>query len=215
MKFIDGGWLPFVIGLGVFLITFAWTTGQRVLRKTRDETGLPIGTLIDSLAYASPYRVQGTAVFMMPSGDAAPVALLHHLKHNQVLHEHVVLLTIRIDDVPRIADEERMDVIPLKLGFTRMMARYGYMDEAQLPALLALAADRHADFTYDAMTTSYYLGRDSLRLPHGRQFIRNGLLRLFVWLHRNELDPTVHFSIPPNRVVELGARLDLKSVEGL
>jgi len=209
MKFADGGWLPFVIGLLTFLVTIAWFTGLRVLRASRADSGFPVEVLISSLALSPPHRVGGTAVFMTPPGDSAPVALLHHLKHNQVLHERVVLLTIVTDEAPRVADSARMTADCLEIGFVRIVAHYGYMEEVNVPALLELASPQSGCTLYDAMSTSFYLGRESLTLPASGNLALRGLLRLFVWLHKNELDATAHFAIPPNRVVEMGARLDL------
>lgn len=209
MKFVDGGWLPFVIGLLVLLLTVAWFTGLRVLRASRADSGYPVDILIDSLALSPPHRVAGTAVFMMPPGTAAPVALLHHLKHNQVLHERVVLLTLLTTDAPRVAEGERLTVDCMAAGFVRIVARYGYMEEANVPALLEHASPASGQVLYDPMRTSFYLGRESLALPaHGNCALRL-LLRIFIWPHKNELDATAHFCMPPNRVVELGARLDL------
>lgn len=209
MKFMDGGWLPFVIGLFTFLVTLSWFTGMRVLRQSRADSGYPIEALVASLALAPPHRVNGTAVFMMPPGDSAPVALLHHLKHNQVLHERVVLLTMVTHEVPRIADSERIVVDAMAAGFVRIFAHYGYMEEANVPLLLDMASSRSGHRLYDPMSTSFYLGRDSLTLPRAGNLAVRSSLRIFVWLHKNELDATTHFCIPPNRVVELGARLDL------
>jgi KUP system potassium uptake protein len=209
MKFFDGGWLPLLIGVVTFLITFSWFTGLRVLRESRIDSGLPMDLLIDSLVANPPHRVHGTAVFMMAPGPSAPVALLHHLKHNQVLHEHVVLLTLFTEEVPRIPDTGRLTFTNLALGFKKIVARYGYMEAANVPKLLELAEQQAGCCLYDPMSTSFYLGRETLSAPYKGGLVTNLLLRLFVWLHKNELDSTTHFGIPPNRVVELGARLDL------
>jgi len=213
MKFIDGGWLPFVIGLLVFLLTSAWFSGLQILRASRADAGYPVEALVDSLALAPMHRVLGTAVFMMPPGHAAPVALLHHLKHNQVLHERVVLLTLITDEAPRVDAAQRLQVECMAAGFIRIQAHYGYMEEANVPALLEQAEPHLGYALYDPMSTSFYLGRESLTPPDRGNPARRMLLRLFIWLHKNELDATTHFGIPPNRVVELGARLDLVLTE--
>lgn len=209
MKFAEGGWLPFAIGTLTMLITFAWYTGVQVLQASRSESGLPLDLFVSSLALSPPHRVQGTAVFMMPPGAAAPTALLHHLKHNQVLHEHVVVLTLIIDEAPRVADSARMQVSCMDIGFIRIIAHFGYMEEVNVPALLLLAGEQTGCTLFDLMTTSFYMGRESLVEPGAGNILRRLLLKLFIWLHKNELDATSHFQIPPNRVVELGARLDL------
>jgi len=209
MKFADGGWLPFLIGLVTFMVTISWFTGLRVLRESRSDSGLPIDVLIESLVVAPPHRVHGTAVFMMAPGSSAPVALLHHLKHNQVLHERVVLLTLLTEEVPRIKNSERLTVTAMPIGFTKIVAHYGYMESADVPKLLELAELQTDYCLYDPMSTSFYLGKESLSAPFKGKVMMNLLLQLFIWLHKNELDSTTHFGIPPNRVVELGARLDL------
>ena len=146
---------------------------------------------------------------MMPPGSSVPTVLLHHLKHNQILHECVVVLTLITDEAPRVADSERMQVDRLEIGFVRIVAHYGYMEEANVPALLTLASAQSGLCLYEPMTTSFYLGRESLVAPREGHIAMRILLKLFVWLHKNELDATSHFHIPPNRVVEVGARLDL------
>jgi KUP system potassium uptake protein len=209
LKFIEGGWLPVLIGTLLFLLSFSWFYGMRVLRQSRADTGLPIDILISSLADSPPHRVHGTAVFMMAPGSSAPVALLHHLKHNQVLHERVVLLTILTEESPRVELADCLTIAELQIGVIRIVARYGYMQEANVPNLLELAQKQLGCCLYDPMSTSFYLGRETLSVPHDGNFFANMFLHLFIWLHKNELDSTSHFGIPPNRVVELGARLDL------
>ncbi len=146
---------------------------------------------------------------MMPPGASFPRALLHHLKHNQVLHERVVVLTLITDEAPRVADSERMAIECLELGFVRIVAHFGYMEEENVPALLTSASNQTGQTLYDPMTTSFYLGRESLVPPSRGNIALRLLLRLFIRLHKNELDASSHFCIPPNRVVELGARLNL------
>jgi KUP system potassium uptake protein len=211
MKFADGGWLPFVIGTMTFLLTFAWFFGLQVLRASRQGSGLSLEDFIASLALSPPHRVLGTAVFMMPPGESVPMVLLHHLKHNQVLHEHVVILTLVTDEIPRVPRSNRLNVQCMDTGFVRIVAHYGYMERANVPELLALASNQVKLTLYDAMSTSFYLGRESLVVTRHGNFVRRLLLRLFTWMHKNELDATAHFGIPPNRVVELGARLELLS----
>ena len=209
VKFTDGGWLPFTIGALVFLTTMAWTVGQRVLRLSRHESELSLKDFIETLSVSPPLRVPGTAVFMMPPSISFPMALLHHLKHNQVLHERVAVLTLSIEDSPRIPAAEQLEVEALGLGFVRVVAHLGYMDSVSVPELLRRAFEQiHMD-AYEPMTTSFYLGRESLVVAHTGRLAMRLLLRLFILLRKNELDASEHFGIPPNRVVEMGARLDL------
>ena len=192
-------------GVGELIRNFGNTVAFMIDGEHKVETG----SLVESLVVAPPHRVHGTAVFMMAPGSSAPVALLHHLKHNQVLHERVVLLTLLTEEVPRIKNSERLTVTAMPIGFTKIVAHYGYMESADVPKLLELAELQTDYCLYDPMSTSFYLGKESLSAPFKGKVMMNLLLQLFIWLHKNELDSTTHFGIPPNRVVELGARLDL------
>jgi KUP system potassium uptake protein len=213
MKFADGGWLPFAIGTLTFLLTFAWFTGIRRLRESRKESGLPLEDFVASLGLSTLHRVHGTAVFMMPPGQSTPMVLLHHLKHNQVLHERVVVLTMYTTEAPRVPDADRLTVLCMEIGFVRVEARYGYMEQANVPELLILASDKLQLPLYDSMTTSFYLGRESLVVTERWNVIKKFLMGLFVWMHKNELDATSHFGIPHNRVVEMGARVELTRLD--
>ena len=152
MKFADGGWLPFAIGTLTFLLTFTWFTGIRMLRESRVDSGLPLEDFVASLGVSELHRVHGTAVFMMPPGQSTPMVLLHHLKHNQVLHERVVILTLHTTEAPRVPPENRLVVHCMDLGFVRLEANYGYMEEANVPELLMQASDTLKQPLYDAMT---------------------------------------------------------------
>jgi KUP system potassium uptake protein len=209
MKFADGGWLPFAIGTLTFILTFAWFTGIRRLRESRKESGLPLEDFVASLGLSTLHRVHGTAVFMMPPGQSTPMVLLHHLKHNQVLHERVVILTMYTTEAPRVSDADRLTVQCMEIGFVRVEARYGYMEQANVPELLILASDKLQQPLYDSMTTSFYLGRESLVVTERWNVLKKLFMGLFVWMHKNELDATSHFGIPHNRVVEMGARVEL------
>jgi KUP system potassium uptake protein len=212
LKFADGGWLPVTMGGAVFLITFAWFTGNRVLRNSRKDTGIPLDYLISSLALAPPQKVCGTAVFLSEETENVPTVLLHHLKHNQVLHETVILLTLLTDEAPRLHDEERITVERCSPVFIRVVARYGYMEQPNVPAVLQLASKQAGIAPYDPMTTSFYLGRESITPPQEGSLPLRWILGFFILLRRNENDATSHFGIPPNRVVEIGARLELAPV---
>jgi KUP system potassium uptake protein len=213
LKFADGGWLPVTIGGIVFLITFAWFTGNRVLRESRKDTGVPLDYLISSLALAPPPTVCGTAVFMSEENEYVPTVLLHHLKHNQVLHETVILLTLLTDEAPRLRDEQRITVKRCSPVFIRITARYGYMEQPDVPKVLQLASQQAGIAPYDPMSTSFYLGRESLTSSPACGLPMRWLMGLFAWLRKNENDATSHFGIPPNRVVEIGARLELVPID--
>ncbi len=208
MKFADGGWLPLGIGALTFLISTSWLIGLRALHRARKDSGLPLAAFIASIAATPPHRVSGTSVFLMAAGDSIPTTLLHHLKHNQVLHEQVILLTLLTHETPWVPLAERYNVRRLEQGFVRIEGHYGYLDTLDVPQLLEQALPRAKCPRYDAMTTTFYLGRDSLSVQT-HSFGRGLLLSLFALLRRNELDATEHLGLPPNRVIEMGARLDL------
>lgn len=209
MKFADGGWLPLSIGALTFLISTSWLIGLRALQNARKDSGLSLDAFISSIAAAPPHRVYGTAVFLMATGDSVPATLLHQLKHNQVLHEQVILLTLLTEEIPRVAPAERFNVKRLEQGFVRIEGRYGYLEMLDVPQLLEQALQSAGCSNYDAMTTTFYLGRESLSVQTKNRPGRHMLLTLFRLLRKNELDATAHLGLPPNRVVEMGTRLDL------
>jgi len=213
-KFAEGGWLPVVIGAGALAVTLSWYRGQSTLHHVHDTDGLPLAVFVESLALSPPHRVQGVGVFMAPEADAVPLVLLHHLKHNQMLHETVVILSILPDESPRLAESRRLEITRMDIGFIRIKARYGYKERVDVPSLLEQASASLGMTLHDPMTTTYYLGREALVASACRNPVRLVLERLFILLHRNELDATTYFGLPPNRVVELGSRLELPDLAG-
>jgi len=214
LKFADGGWLPVAIGIVALTVTASWFIGQSALRRARDDVGLPLDVFVSSLAMSPPHRVPGVAVFMAPDTDSVPLVLLHHLKHNQMLHETVVVLSLIPDEVPRVPESQRLDIKRLDIGFVRIKARYGYKEKVDVPHLLEQASTQLEQALYDSMATTFYLGREALVAASGGNPLRQGLERLFILMHKNEVDATTHFGLPPNRVVELGARLELPNSTG-
>jgi KUP system potassium uptake protein len=210
VKFVDGGWLPLVLGLAVFLVMTTWVAGRRQLAAESRERSMPVADFLASLALQPPQRVRGTAVFLTPETEGVPLVLLHHLKHNQVLHETVILLTLVTEETPHVSEADRLRIEPLGLGFHRVVARYGFMEEPDVPRLLADAA-RVRGTTDDQSRTTYYLGRLTVVPPSERRTGRMARWRvsLFRLLKRNERSATMYYGIPPNRVVELGTRVEL------
>jgi KUP system potassium uptake protein len=215
-KFKDGGWLPLAIGAGVFVVMTTWMMGRRLLSNATRERGLPMDDFLKSLALNPPHRVRGIGVFLAEEANVVPLVLLHHLKHNQVLHQSVVLLTIVTEDVPRIASSERVRVDEYSLGFLTVEARYGFMEEPDVPAVMVRVAElraAHGDpsLSREANRTTYYLGRVTVIPPSkrdGRRMMR-WRVRLFRLLKQNERSASLYFGIPANRVVELGTRVEL------
>jgi KUP system potassium uptake protein len=207
LKILHGGWVPIVIGGALFTLMTTWYKGRKIVLKLLRRASLPIEMFLKSVAEHRPVRVPGTAVFMTSDPDGAPLVLLHHLKHNKVLHEQVVLLSILSANVPEIPDSERIHVVALREGFWRVMARYGFMETPNVPHILSRCRD--AGIKSEKLHTTYYLGRERLiPNPHSKARLASWRKKLFIFMSRNSRTATEFFGIPSNRVVELGAQLE-------
>ncbi|HVF38703.1 MAG TPA: potassium transporter Kup [Gemmatimonadaceae bacterium] len=205
IKLKDGGWVPLAIALVIFTLMTTWNRGRRIVQDLLAQGSLPLDLFLNDVAKHKPYRVPGTAVFMTSNPDGAPLVLLHHLKHNKVLHEHVILLSILSANVPQIPDNERIEAKQLGEGFSRVTARYGFMETADVPAVLASC--KESGIRAEPRETTYYLGRERL-LPHGQTKLAGWRKKLYVFMSRNSRTATEYFNIPPNRVVKLGAQIE-------
>ena len=204
MRIAQGGWFPIAIGGLIVLVMLTWMKGVAILGDKTQRDSLPLADLIESLRARPPHRAPGTAIFLTSQGDLAPVALMHNLKHNKVLHEKNVILTVATSDRPRVADEARVAVQSLGPDFSRVTVTYGFMEQPNVPA--ALAAGRRQGLRFDIMATSFFLGRRSV-LPGREPGMALWRDRLFIYLLRNAANPTDFFQIPPGRVVEMGAQV--------
>ncbi|POZ62916.1 potassium transporter Kup [Chromobacterium alticapitis] len=208
LKFLDGGWLPLTLGLLMFALMGCWFGGRRLQSKEAEDRQLPIDVLLSSLQMNPVARIPGVGVFLSESADGAPLVLLHHLKHNQVLHETVLLLTLQMQDTPRVQGE-RVAVQWLGAGVGRIVACYGYMEEPDVPGVMAHAAELLNLGELEPLATSYYLGRQTLVAAPRSGRLKRWLIGVFSLLRQNERSATLYFRLPPNRVVELGARIEL------
>jgi KUP system potassium uptake protein len=207
LKILHGGWVPIIVGLGIFTLMTTWYTGRRIVLKLLTRGSLPIDLFLNSVAEHKPVRVPGTAVFMTSDPEGAPLVLLHHLKHNKVLHEQVVLLSVLSANVPEIPEDERILAVPLREGFWRVKARYGFMETPNVPNILFRCRD--AGIKSEKLHTTYYLGRERLiPNPHSKARLASWRKKLFIFMSRNSRTATEFFGIPSNRVVELGAQLE-------
>jgi KUP system potassium uptake protein len=200
-KIAEGGWFPLLVAVIVFTVMTTWRKGRQILTARLREGALEPELFVKSLKVRPPLRVPGTAVFMHRSSEGVPPALLHSLKHYKAMHEKVILLTIIPEEVSHLAGEERMQVQDLGEGILRVTARYGFMEEPDVPALLA-------KLKAPPMDTTYFLGRETLIVtprPSGMAMWRE---RLFAWMTRNAESAVRFFRLPPNRVVELGAQIE-------
>ena len=206
LKIKQGGWVPLVVALGLFILMTTWQRGRAIVTGLLAQGSLPLEMFLSSVAEHKPTRVPGTAVFMTSDPKGAPLVLLHHVKHNKVLHENVVILSIKTEQVPIVPESERLDVQCLPERFGRIRARYGFMETPNVPKLLEAAAS-HGIVAKPADTT-YYLGRERLIFDPRKRGLANWRKHLFIFMSRNSRSATEFFQIPSNRVVELGAQLE-------
>ncbi len=204
LKIPDGAWMPLVLGAILVVIMWTWVRGTQILTSKTRKDSLPLNDLIEMLHARPPHRAPGTAIFLTSDPDVAPVALMHNLKHNKVLHEKNVILTVRTSERPRVKDSDRVKMEPINDDFKKLTVTYGFMETPNVPRALGLC--RKQGLKFDIMSTSFFLGRRSL-IPSARQGMPLWQDRLFIFLMRNAANPTDFFHIPPGRVVELGAQV--------
>jgi KUP system potassium uptake protein len=204
LKLFEGAWAPLLFGATMVLLILTWRRGSRILIGKTRRSEVPIETLLRSLGKKPPHSVPGTAVFLTSDPDFAPTALLHNLKHNKVLHEHNVILTIITADTPRASEEERVQITPLSDHFSRVALKFGYMEQPNVPKALAIA--RKLGWQFDIMSTSFFLSRRSLK-PSPQSGMPSWQDHLFIALARSASDATDFFQIPTGRVVEVGTQV--------
>jgi KUP system potassium uptake protein len=206
LKIASGGWVPLLIGASLFLVMWTWVRGSQILTdKTRREA-VPLAELIEMLRARPPHRVPGTAIFLTSDVEMAPVALMHNLKHNKVLHEKNLIATVRIAETPRVSEAHRIQVTPINETFKTLVIQYGFMERPNLPKALALC--RKQGVKFDIMATSFFLGRRSV-VPAAQTAMPLWQDKLYIYLLKNAANPTEFFRIPPGRVVELGAQISV------
>ena len=206
VKFFDGGWFPIVVAVGMFTLMTTWKRGRAELAERFFRSVMPLTAFLEDIAGTRPHRVRGTAVFMSGNPDGTPPVLLHHLKHNQVLHAQVVFLSILPADVPTVPRSEQLEVEDVGQGFFRLIWKSGFMETPNVPAILKRARDQGLNAV--PSTTSYFLGRETL-LTGGTSKMPRWRKVLFALVSRNALSATSYFGLPPGRVVELGMQVDL------
>jgi KUP system potassium uptake protein len=206
LKFFNGGWFPVAVALGVFIVMTTWKKGRTVVARNLAEKILPTKFFLADVEAHCPHRVPGMAVFMASNPDGVPIVLLHHWKHNQVLHEIVILLTVLSEPIPEVSADARMTAADLGRGFFQITAHYGFMETPNVPAIMRMAAERGVP--YRPERTSYFLGRETL-LTTGDTKMFRWRKSLFAFISRNARSATQYFDIPPDRVVELGMQINL------
>jgi KUP system potassium uptake protein len=204
LKIPDGAWMPLVLGGCLVIVMMTWSRGSRILAdKTRREA-IPIDDLLGMLRARSLHRVPGTAVFLTSDPDVTPVALMHNIKHNKVLHEKNVLLTVKTADSPRVDESKRIVIEPISDDFKKVTITYGFMESPNVPKALGLS--RRQGLKFDIMATSFFLGRRSV-VPSAQSGMPLWQDKIYIFMLKNAVNPTEFFHIPPGRVVELGAQV--------
>jgi KUP system potassium uptake protein len=226
LKVPDGGWVPLVAAVIVYVLMSTWKKGRVRLEGIVQENTLPLDLFLQDIKRRQPARVHGTAVFLTPHSNGAPAVLLHHLKHNQVLHEKVMLMSVITEELPHLDSEERVECRELGESFYQVVARYGFMETPDVPGALRLLSRGDVDgkpVPVKLPMTSYYLGRETLIVAEKRPrtappapagspsppvtSMARWRKKLFIFMARNAQSATAFFGIPPNRVVELGAQI--------
>ncbi len=206
LKVFQGGWFPLVIGLLIFAIMTTWKRGRAILLEHLKQSQVPLKPFIESLGAETIHRVPNTAVFLVANPEGVPNSLLHNLVHNQVLHERVVFMTVKFRDVPYVPDSERVTIEPLGSQFYKTTVTYGFMDRPDIPQALELC--KACGMEFNLMATSFFVSRETIVPTRGRG--------MAAW--REELFATMstlagsvvkYLNIPPNRVIELGARVEI------
>jgi KUP system potassium uptake protein len=205
LKIPDGAWLPLVFGAVLVLIMWTWTRGAQILTDKTRRDSVPLIDLMEILRARAPHRCPGTAIFLTSDPDMTPVALMHNLKHNKVLHERNVVLTVRTAETPRVADEDRVRTQAINADFKKVEIFYGFMESPNVPKALAILRKQQG-LKFDIMATSFFLGRRSI-VPSANSGMPLWQDRIFIFLMKNATNPTDFFKIPPGRVVELGAQV--------
>ncbi|WP_374514519.1 potassium transporter Kup [Brevundimonas sp.] len=206
LKVPQGAWAPLLLGGILVLIMWTWVRGTRILTDKTRKDSLPLADLVEMLRARPPHRAPGTAIFLTSDPDIAPVALMHNLKHNKVLHEKNIILTVRTADRPRVDPAKRVSIEPISEDFKKLTLSYGFMEQPNVPKALGLC--RKQGLKFDIMSTSFFLGRRSV-VPSAAAGMPLWQDRIFIFLMRNAANPTDFFRIPPGRVVELGTQVSV------
>jgi KUP system potassium uptake protein len=206
IKIPHGGWVPLAVAALIFTFMTTWKKGRALLGQRLSASTFPVDMFMADTAQNPPHRVSGTSVFMSGNAEGTPLALLHNLKHNKVLHERVVLLTVTTAEAPHVDAEERVKVEKLKDGFYRVRAFYGFMEEPNVPEVLAECKDKGLEFKFE--DTTFFLSRETI-IPSDKPGMWIWRERLFAYMARNAQRATAFFRLPANRVVELGMQIEI------
>jgi KUP system potassium uptake protein len=206
LKLFEGGWFPLVIGAAIFTLMLTWHDGRRLLNESLRSDAIRLGEFLEAVFIAPPARVEGTAVFMTAEPDTVPNALLHNLKHNKILHQQNLFVTVRSHEIPRMDQDRRLEVAPLGHDCWQVIVNYGFKDNPDLPSALALLQDQR--YRLDPMSTSYFLSRDIV-IPTIGGGMATWREKLFAQMHHNASAAAEFLNLPTNSVVELGSKIEI------
>jgi KUP system potassium uptake protein len=208
MKLFEGGWVPIVVATTVFFLMWTWRTGREAMLNKMEQGLIPLESFIAQMH--DKFRIPGTAIYLASAYEMknllAPIPLLHNFEHNKALHQRIVLLNVATEHVPRVAADQRIDVQHLEDNFHSIVVHYGFMEQPDIPQDLDSCTARQLSF--DMAVTSFFVGRFTI-VPTSRSRWRRIKVKLFALMHRNALAATEFFSIPPNRVIELGGQIEI------
>ena len=208
-KIVHGGWFPLAVAFVVFGLLMTWKRGRELTATSREEGSISVDEFLRSIqGSANISRPKGTAIFLTSLRNNIPPALLHNLKHNQVLHENTVLMTVVIEEIPHVPQEERIEGSHLGNGMHRVALHYGYMDETDIPRTLANATEKELGFFYEPMRISYFLSRETI-VSTSKEGMGTFREELFSWMSRSAASSMEFFELPINRVVELGNQVEI------
>lgn len=205
LKILQGGWMPLAVGVSIYLMMTTWHIGRRVMSDKVAAESLPLDIFIKDIAAKKPHRIRGTAAFLSANETGVPRTLLHNFKHNQALHESIIFVAVRNEEVPRIPEDERCEVTPLGEGFHRAIIRYGFSEEPDIPRALLQA---RTDLDFNPQKVTFFLGGVHL-LRGKRPSITPWRRKIYIMLSRNALDATHFYKIPVNRVVVMGIQVEV------
>ncbi|HEX7510353.1 MAG TPA: KUP/HAK/KT family potassium transporter, partial [Chitinivibrionales bacterium] len=206
LKIRSGGWIVLFMAFFIYLFMKTWLDGRKILREKIIERSIDIGQFVQSIQQNPPQRVSRTAVFLAGNPQGVPGALLHNLKHNEVLHNHTVILCVKTEEIPFVEAENRLIVDYLGAGIYRITATYGFSETPDIPALLD--GMQFSELRFDPMKTTFFLGRELLVIGDNRT-MRIWRKKIFLFMSHNSLNATTFFRLPPNRIVELGTQIEL------
>lgn len=203
-KLFSGAWMPLLLGVALIIVMLTWSKGSRIVAEKTRRDSLPMTELATMLEARPPLRIMGTAIFLTADGSVAPTSLMHNLKHNKVLHENNIILSIKIANVPHVEEGDRVMIEAINSDFTRIVLTFGFMDTPNVPR--ALAGCRKLGVRFDAMTTTFFVGRRTL-LASANSGMPLWQDYLYIALMKNATDPSEFFRLPPGRVVEMGTQM--------